>query len=49
MTLDEVEDACDRAAVDVVELGALAPTVDTTLPLTWRRAPDVVEIIEVAP
>ncbi|MFO7567281.1 MAG: hypothetical protein R6X02_31845 [Enhygromyxa sp.] len=47
--LDEAEDACDRAAVELVELGSFAPAVDPQLPQTWRRAPDVLEIIEVAP
>jgi hypothetical protein len=49
VTLDEAEDACDRAAIEVVELGAEAPAVDAMLPQTWRRAPDMIEIIEVAP
>lgn len=49
VTLDDAEDACDRTAVDVVELSASAPAVDPMLPQTWRRAPDVIEIIEVAP
>lgn len=48
-TLDQTEDACDRTAVEVVELGAAAPAVDPTLPQTWRRAPDAIELIEVAP
>jgi hypothetical protein len=47
--LDDAEDACDRTAIEVVELGASAPAVNLQVPLTWRRAPDVVEIIEVAP
>ncbi|HLT35798.1 MAG TPA: hypothetical protein VK034_05920, partial [Enhygromyxa sp.] len=47
--LDDAEDACDRAALEVVELTSSAPAVDPQLPQTWRRAPDVIEIIEVAP
>lgn len=47
--LDGNEDACDRAALEAVELTAAAPAVDPQVPLTWRRAPDVVEIIEVEP
>jgi hypothetical protein len=49
VALDAAEDACDRAAVEVVELSASAPAVDPMLPQTWRRAPDVIELIEVAP
>jgi hypothetical protein len=47
--LDQAEDACDRVAVEVVELGSFAPAVDPQLPQTWRRAPDVLELIEVGP
>jgi hypothetical protein len=49
VTLDDAQDACDRTAVEVIELGAAGPAVNPQIPLTWRRAPDVVEIIEVAP
>lgn len=47
--LDAAEDPCDRTGVSTVELGAFAPSVDPQLPQTWRRAPDVLEIIEVQP
>lgn len=47
--LDDAEEACDRDAVEVVELGAAAPAVDAMVPLTWRRAPDMIEILEVTP
>jgi hypothetical protein len=47
--LDASEDACDRAALEVVELSSAAPAVDPSIPLTWRRAPDVVHLIEVDP
>jgi hypothetical protein len=47
--LDASEDACDRAALEVVELSSAAPAVDPNIPLTWRRAPDVVHLIEVDP
>src|SRR5690606_9370383 len=47
--LDDPQDACDLAALDAVELAAAAPAVDPSLPQTWRRAPDAIEIIEVGP
>ncbi len=49
VSFDDAEDPCDRVAVETVELSAEAPAVDPMLPQTWRRAPDVVELIEVAP
>jgi hypothetical protein len=45
-TLDYADEPCDAVALDPIELGASAPAVDPLLPQTWRRAPDVVEIIE---
>jgi len=45
--LDYGDDPCAAAAVDPVELGAAAPAVDPGVPQTWRRAPDVLTLIEV--
>ena len=36
----------DAIAVDPIELGASAPAVDPQVPKTWRRAPDVITLIE---
>jgi hypothetical protein len=47
--LDEAEEACELAARATVELSAAAPAVDPGLPQTWRRAPDVVTIVEIMP
>jgi hypothetical protein len=44
--LDYADDPCDAEVLDPVELGASAPAVDTALPQTWRRAPDVITLIE---
>jgi hypothetical protein len=46
---DDAEDACELTALATVELGAAAPAVDPMVPQTWRRAPDVVTIVEVGP
>ena len=47
--LDYGDDPCAATAIDPVELGAAAPAVDPAIPETWRRAPDVMTLIEVAP
>ena len=47
--LEPGEDACTREVAEVTELGAAAPAVDPNLPATWRRAPDVLTLIEVSP
>jgi hypothetical protein len=44
--LDYADDPCDAVVVDPVELAASAPAVDATIPKTWRRAPDVLTLIE---
>jgi hypothetical protein len=44
--LDYGDEPCDALALDPVELSASAPTVDPNLPQTWRRAPNVLELIE---
>jgi hypothetical protein len=44
--LDYADDPCDAVVVDPVELTASAPAVDPLLPATWRRAPDVITLIE---
>lgn len=44
--LDYADEPCDAVVVDPVELGASAPAVDTAVPQTWRRAPDVLTLIE---
>jgi hypothetical protein len=44
--LDYADDPCDAVALDPVELSAAAPAVDTQVPKTWRRAPDVLTLIE---
>ncbi len=38
--------AGQSVAVDPIELTASAPAVDPQLPGTWRRAPDVITLIE---
>lgn len=45
-TLDYADDPCDAVVLDPIELTASAPAVDPQLPQTWRRAPDVVALIE---
>jgi len=47
--LEAEDEACALTGLSAVELSAAAPAVDPGLPQTWRRAPDVVEIIELAP
>ncbi|MCA9699190.1 MAG: hypothetical protein KC431_16825 [Myxococcales bacterium] len=42
-------DPCVADFGEAIELSAAAPAVDAGLPQTWRRAPHVVEIIEVGP
>jgi hypothetical protein len=44
--LDYADDPCDAIATDPIELGASAPAVDAAVPQTWRRAPDVLTLIE---
>lgn len=44
--LDYADDPCDAVAMDLVELSAASPAVDTLVPKTWRRAPDVLTLIE---
>ncbi len=44
--LEYKDDPCDAVAVDPIELTASAPAVDPQLPGTWRRAPDVITLIE---
>jgi hypothetical protein len=44
--LDYDDDPCDAVPLDPVELSASAPAVDTQVPKTWRRAPDVLTLIE---
>jgi hypothetical protein len=45
-SLDYADDPCEAVVVDPVELTASAPAVDPLLPSTWRRAPDVITLIE---
>jgi hypothetical protein len=45
-SLDYADDPCDAIVLDPVELGASAPAVDSSVPQTWRRAPDVLTLIE---
>jgi hypothetical protein len=45
----EGEDVCAGAVGDWIELSADAPTVVAEQPQTWRRAPHVLELIEVQP
>lgn len=47
--LDDAEDPCEAEVANWTELSASAPTVDPMLPQTWRRAPDVVLVVEVEP
>jgi hypothetical protein len=44
--LDYADDPCDAVVLDPVELSASSPAVDPLLPPTWRRAPDVITLIE---
>ena len=44
--LDYADDPCDAIVLDPVELTGSAPTVDPLVPQTWRRAPDVITLIE---
>jgi hypothetical protein len=46
---DDAEDVCDRVALTTTQLSGSAPSVDPQFPQTWRRAPDVLEVIEVLP
>ena len=45
--LDYGDDPCAALTTATVELGAGAPAVDPEAPATWRRAPVVLELIEV--
>jgi hypothetical protein len=47
--LDAVDDACEAEVASFTELSASAPAVDAMVPQTWRRAPDVVLVVEVEP
>jgi hypothetical protein len=47
--LDDAEDPCEAEVVSFTELSASAPAVDPMVPQTWRRAPDVVLVVEVEP
>lgn len=44
--LDYADEPCDATVLEAVELSAAAPPVDPLVPATWRRAPDVVTLIE---
>lgn len=47
--LDDTDDPCEAGVASFTELSASAPAVDAMVPQTWRRAPDVVLVVEVEP